>query len=108
MNDPEFHALAAESARKAVTAYKTMLDNAIDIGELSNSVSDTQALAESIHAMTMGSLMMWAITREGSKPPTRRDLDNLLRPFKRVTHRLTANRDAHGPKHKAPAPALAD
>lgn len=108
MNDPEFHALAVESARKAVKAYKTMLDNAIDVGELSNSVSDTQALAESIHAMTMGSLMMWAITRQGTRPPTRRDLDNLLRPFKRVAQRATTHRDAPGPKHKASAPALAD
>lgn len=105
MNDPEFHALAVESARKAVNAYKLMLDNALDAGELSNA-GDTQALAESIHAMTLGSLMMWAITRAGGKPSIKRDLDNLLRPFKRV-HRTT-NNDAHGPKLKTSVPVLAD
>ncbi len=107
MNDPEFHTLAVESARKAVNAYKLMLDNALVAGELSNA-GDTQALAESIHAMTLGSLMMWAITREGARPSTRRDLDNLLRPFKRTSHRATTHHDAHGPKLETSAPALAD
>ncbi|MEO5903944.1 MAG: TetR/AcrR family transcriptional regulator [Gemmatimonadaceae bacterium] len=105
MNDPEFHSLAVESSRKAVNAYKIMLDNASDVGELSNAGADTQALAESIHAMTLGSLMMWAITREGDRPPTRRDLDNLLRPFKSAPNRAAATRDTHGPKLKASAPA---
>lgn len=107
MNDPEFQALAVESARKAVNAYKLMLDNALDAGELSNA-GDTQALAESIHAMTLGSLMMWAITRSGERPSTRRDLDNLLRPFKRASHRAMTHHDAQGPKLKASVPALAD
>ena len=108
INDPEFHALAVESARKTMRAYKVMLDNAIDVGELSNSITDTQALAESIHAMTIGSLMMWAITREGPKPQARRDLDNLLRPFKRTLHRSHTNHDTRGAKLKASAPAIAD
>lgn len=107
MNDPEFHALAVESARKAVNAYKMMLDNALDAGELSNA-GDTQALAESIHSMTLGSLMMWAITRIGAKPSTKRDLDNLLRPFKRAPHGATNNHDSQGPKLRTSAPALAD
>ena len=108
MNDPEFHALAVETTRKAVRAYKVLLDNAIDAGELTNTGADTQALAASIHAMTLGSLMLWAITRDGPIPPTRQDLDNLLRPFKRPSSRTTPHHDAHGPKIKASAPALAD
>jgi AcrR family transcriptional regulator len=106
INDPEFHALAVESTRKSVNGYKLMLDNAVDIGELSVPGADTQALAESIHALTIGSLMMWAITREGPRPQVRRDLDNLLRPFKRVVHRSPSSHDTHGAK--ASAPAIAD
>jgi len=108
INDSEFHAVAVESARKTISAYKIMLDNAVEVGELSDAVTDTRGLAESIHAMTVGSLVMWAITREGPKPPTRRDLDNLLRPFKRTSHRATTHHDAPVPKHKTSAPALAD
>jgi len=109
LNDPDFHTLAIESTKKAIAAYRIMLDNAIEAGELSENGTDTEALAESIHAMTLGSLMMWAIVRDGSaKAPVKRDLDNLLRPFKRAPHRSTSKHHVQGPKLKASTPALAD
>lgn len=113
ISDPDFHAIAVSSAKQAVELYKTMLDNAIEVGELSGAGLDTRELAEAIHSMTLGSLMMWVIHRDaGSKPRTRRDLDILLRSYRRPLHVSTSNHDhgtrEKGPKSMTPAPALAD
>jgi hypothetical protein len=113
IKDPDFHAIAVSSARHAVEAYKAMLDRAIEDGDLSHNGIDTLDLAETIHSMTLGSLMMWVIHRDpGTKPRTKRDLDTLLRPYRRVATRSTArhNHDgkATGPKSMTPAPATAD
>jgi AcrR family transcriptional regulator len=112
IGDPEFHAIAVASARQAIEAYKTMLDNAIEAGELEAGELatglDTQALAETIHSMTLGSLVMWVIYGDaGSKPCTKRDLDTLLRPYRRI--QKPASNHAHdsktkGPKSMTPAP----
>jgi AcrR family transcriptional regulator len=113
ISDPDFHAIALEAATLAVSAYETMLDNAIEVGELSPAGIDTHELAETIHSMTLGSLMMWVIHRDtGSKPRTKRDLDTLLRPYRRAPHKTTSNH-AHGtkttgPKSMTPARASAD
>ena len=113
ISDPDFQAIAAASAKQAIEAYKTMLDNAIDVGELSAAGLDTHDLAETIHSMTLGSLVMWVIHRDaGSKPRTKRDLDTLLRPYRRTQHTSSSNH-AHapktkGPKSMTPAPANAD
>src|SRR6476469_11017143 len=113
INDPEFHAIAISSAQQAIDAYKRLLDSAIQDGHLSDDGIDSQDLAETIHSMTLGSLMMWVIHRSsGSKPRTRRDLDTLLRPYRRVATTSTA-RHKHdgkgtGPKSLTPVPVTAD
>jgi AcrR family transcriptional regulator len=108
MDDPDFQAIAVASAKLAVATYKTMLDNAIEVGELSATGIDTHDLAETIHSMTLGSLVMWAIHRDaGSKPRTKRDLDTLLRPY-RQNHKVSANHTnglkTTGPKSMTSAP----
>ena len=113
ISDPDFHAIAVSSATQAVAAYKTLLDNAIEVGELSSAGIDTQDLAETIHSMTLGSLMMWVIHRDpGTKPRTKRDLDTLLRPYRRVAHKPSSKPDhdgkAKGPRSATTAPATAD
>jgi AcrR family transcriptional regulator len=112
ISDPDFQAIAAASATQAVEAYKTMLDNAIDVGELSPTGIDTHELAETIHSMTLGSLMMWVIHRNSdSKPRTRRDLDTLLRPYRhqqKAGSNHTHGSKTTGPKSMTPAPAIAD
>jgi AcrR family transcriptional regulator len=113
IGDPDFQAIAASSARQAIDAYKTMLDNAIEEGELSAAGLDTHELAETIHSMTLGSLLMWAIYRDtGSKPRTQRDLDTLLRPYRRSAEKISSNHTngtkATGPKSMTAAPANAD
>ena len=111
INDPDFQLIAETSARQAIDTYKLMLDNAIDSGELSDANIDTENLAQSIHAMTLGSLLMRVIFRD-SEPNarTRRDLDNLLLAYRKTpapAHAITHENGskAKGPKSMAPAPA---
>ena len=113
ISDPDFQAIAVASAKQAVAAYKTMLDNAIEVGELSATGIDTHDLAETIHSMTLGSLMMWVINRDtGSKPRTKRDLDTLLRPYRHTPARSSSNHvngsKTTGPRSMTSAPANAD
>jgi AcrR family transcriptional regulator len=83
MSDPEFHVLAAESANHAIDGYRSMLDAAVQAGELDETV-DPQYLAETIHALTWGALMMWAIIRMLSpQDRLKRSLDILLAPYRR-------------------------
>lgn len=113
ISDPDFHAIAVSSAKQAVAAYKKLLDNAIEVGELTDAGIDTRDLAETIHSMTLGSLMMWVIHRDaGTKPRTKRDLDTLLHPYRRISHRSSSKHDhdgkASGPRSVTPAPVGAD
>lgn len=111
INDPDFQAIAEASAREAVDTYKLMLDNAIEAGELSPAGIDTQHLAESIHGMTLGSLMMRVIFRDTeSRTRTRRDLDTLLRSFintPRLSAGLSENgSNENGSKPRGPSPLI--
>ncbi len=96
LNDPDFQALAAESGRKAMAAYKGMIEDAVEAGELTEGLFESQHLAETVYAVTTGSIVMWAMMRDGSsKPRTKRDLDTLLRPLRRGPRRAgTAPVDA--------------
>lgn len=89
--DPEFNALAVENNRRAVNGFKRLLEAAIEAGELTEGYSDTAQLAETIYAMHMGSLVNWSVTNQGSfKTKMRRDLDILMRPFRRGPRKATA------------------
>jgi AcrR family transcriptional regulator len=108
LSDPEFHVLAAESANNAISGYRTLLDAAIEAGELDDSL-DSQHLAETIHALTWGALMMWAIIRMLSpQDRLKRSLDILLTPYRRElagASSFAAKPAAKGPETKAPVPA---
>ncbi len=106
INDPDFQAIAETSAREAVDTYKLMLDKAVIAGELSPAQIDTQRLAESIHAMMLGSLMMRVIFRDAdSTARTRRDLDTLLHSYIN-TPRLSAGSSENGSKPRGPSPVI--
>ena len=108
LSDPEFHAVAADSANKAIAGYRTMLEAAVAAGELEDSV-DAQHLAETIHALTWGALMMWAIIRMLSREDRlKRSLDILLTPYRRElagSSGFAAKTAGRGPETIAPAPA---
>jgi AcrR family transcriptional regulator len=77
--DPDFHELALAHARGMRADITRLLDDAIKAGELAP--GDTARLALAVAAMMNGSLLQWAIDREGPvRERLRADLDTLLRP----------------------------
>ncbi len=84
LDDAEFREIAVENGQRAVAGYKRLLDSAVEAGELSVGYTDTAQLGETIYSMMMGSLVTWAVMNEGTyQAKMRRDLDLLLRPFRR-------------------------
>ncbi len=110
LREPAFHERASESARKAVNGYKLLLDNAVAAGELAEGYVETHQLAETIHAMTLGSLTMWSIVRDGTRTAhIKRNLDALLRPYRRGPRRVGSSdnvaKTETGPKPVASTPS---
>jgi AcrR family transcriptional regulator len=85
--DPDFHRLALEHARAVRLEIKKLLDAAIKAGELEP--CNTARLAVAVSAMMNGSLLQWAIDRDGTVGDRMQaDLDALLRPrMRRATRR---------------------
>ena len=82
LTDPEFHAitLAQFTALRAET--RKLLDQAVAGRELVK--CDTAGLARLIQQVRGGSMLDWAVFREGSLASwLRRDLEALLRPYRR-------------------------
>jgi len=61
--DPDFHRHALAHSRGMRAGIKALLDDAVDAGELSR--TDTDSLAGAVQSMMGGSLLQWAIDREG-------------------------------------------
>ena len=77
--DPEFHPHALLQSRNTQAAISGLLDEAVEAGELQK--CDTTRLARAVQALVRGSLLQWAIDREGKvSERLREDLDALLRP----------------------------
>ena len=83
LSDPEFHALALASHRRTDAGYRALLDDAVAAGELVP--VDTARLARAVAATAGGSLIAWAILREGDVGTfVRDDVDTLLAPYRRA------------------------
>jgi len=79
LTDPDFHRLALANARATLSGYKALLDDAVRAGELRK--CNTARLARAISAMAGGSLLSWAILREGPvKRFLRQDVAVLIGP----------------------------
>jgi len=77
--DPEFHQHALAHARETLEFLQKTLNDAVARGELTP--CDTTRLARAVQATVGGSLMQWAIDREGKlRNRLREDLETLLRP----------------------------
>lgn len=77
--DPEFHHHALAQARHTLEFLRKTLDDAVDRRELAP--CDTTRLARAVQAIIGGSLMQWAIDREGKlRRRLREDLETLLQP----------------------------
>ena len=81
LTDPDFHRLAHRSSKAILAGYRALFDDAIAAGELI--ACDTARLASAIQALANGSMLEWAIHREGSLADwLRRDVETLLAPFR--------------------------
>lgn len=84
--DPDFHRPALAHSRAMRAELTKLLDDAIAAGELDT--CDTRALARTVQALIGGSLLQWAIDREGNvSDRVRDDLDTVLRPRRLATRR---------------------
>lgn len=80
LTDRDFHRLALENARQTLAGYRTLLADAIAAGELAR--CNTARMARALSAMASGSLLSWAILREGSVTDwLRADIETLLGPL---------------------------
>ena len=81
ITDPEFHRHTLEMSRKNVAGYRALLKEAVAAGELKP--HDTARMARAINALAAGSVINWAIFREGSAEKwVRRDIETLLAPYR--------------------------
>jgi AcrR family transcriptional regulator len=82
LSDPTFHAVALAGAQRTLAGYDALLREAIAAGEIAP--CDTGALSRAIQAIAGGSLINWAIHRDGAVLDwLRADLDVLLGPYRR-------------------------
>jgi AcrR family transcriptional regulator len=96
LSDPDFHKLTLEMSVRHQARYEALLKETVTAGELRP--CDTAGLARAIGAMSGGSLIAWAIHREGTAEHwVKADLATLLGPYKRTTRkpRLARKRRGH-------------
>jgi AcrR family transcriptional regulator len=90
LSDPEFYRHMVVMARRTDAGYRALLDEAVAAGELRR--CDTARLARAIGALAGGSLIGWAVSREGSAESwVRADVEMLLAPY-RAERRRTKKR----------------
>jgi AcrR family transcriptional regulator len=91
LSDPEFHRHMLELSRRTETGYRALLDEAIDKGELMP--CDTRRLARAVNAISGGSLIAWAVFRDGpAEVWVRKDLETLLKPYRAAKRAEVAKR----------------
>lgn len=82
LTDPDFYRHALAASRETRAGIRALVKEAIDAGELVR--CDARRLASAIQATLNGSLLNWAVHREGSLVAwIKRDLKALLDPYRR-------------------------
>lgn len=95
LTDPDFHRLAVVSSRALIAGFRALLDEAVSKREIVR--CDTGRLGRALHAASSGSMLTWAILREGSVVDwMRNDMETVLAPF-RVRRRRARSRGAREP-----------
>lgn len=80
LSDPDFHRHALAAGRASHRELRAILDEAVAAGELLP--CNTGRLARALNALVHGSMVSWAIEREGDIAAwLRADVDMLLRPY---------------------------
>lgn len=84
ISDPDFYRHTLISSRATLDGYRRLLDEAVANEELID--CDTAALARVLSAVAGGSLIAWAVFREGSAEAwVRKDLETVLASYRRKT-----------------------
>ena len=82
LSDPDFYRLMLENSNKILAGYQALLEEAVAAGELTP--CDTARLARAVGALAGGSLIAWAVFREGTAERwVRDDFATLLGPYRR-------------------------
>jgi len=82
ITDPEFHVHTLALSKRNVAGYRALLKEAVAAGELAP--HDTARMARAINALAAGSLINWAIFREGTADRwVRKDIETLLAQYRR-------------------------
>ena len=86
LKDREFHAHALAASEGMRHGIEALIRDAIAAGELVR--CDAGRLAAAVHATMNGSLLNWAVHREGSLVTfVRRDLETVLKPYRKGARR---------------------
>ena len=86
LSDPDFYRLMLENSTRILAGYQALLEEAIAAGEIV--ACDTRRLARAVGAVSGGSLISWAVMREGTAEAyVRKDLDTLLAPYRQTSAR---------------------
>ena len=81
LSDPDFRRPALEQSRHLLAGYEALLRDAIDAGELVE--CDVRRVARALQAIASGSLLAWAVNRDGKVMPfVGRDIETLLMPLR--------------------------
>jgi AcrR family transcriptional regulator len=89
LSDPDFYAVMLENSRRIIAGYQSLLDEAVTARELVP--CDTARLARAVDALAGGSLIGWAVYREGEAEAwVRHDLDTLLEPYRATARKAKA------------------
>ncbi len=99
LTDPEFHTQAHKHSRATQTEMKTLLDAAVRAGELRR--ANTARLARALQSLMGGSLLQWAIDRDGTAAERiRADFDALLGPLRLRPRRKQGTQRARRPQRE--------
>lgn len=86
LSDPDFRRLMVMSSKKTLEGYRRLLRDAVDAGELVE--CETERLARAITAICGGSLIQWAVFRQGTAVAwVRQDVDAVLEPYRARSRR---------------------
>jgi AcrR family transcriptional regulator len=80
LSDPEFHRYALLQARATLAELKQLLDDGVKSGRLVQ--CDTRKLAFALNAIIGGSMVSWAVLRDGTSEEAMQEaVDVLIRPY---------------------------
>jgi hypothetical protein len=100
LSDPDFYAVMLENSRRIIAGYRSLLDEALAARELVP--CDTARLARAVDAVAGGSLIGWAVYREGTAETwVRTYLHTLLDPYRLKAKTRASSRSSRAKRKKA-------